>query len=143
MTFQGKISANDYLKLIRKFPLRPIRTRGDYIQATDILAGLVGRADAGLTSDERDYVDVLGQLIDTYEQQHSGPLKEMGINGKVSPIEALKYLMEEHRMNTIALGKLVGGTGQASMILNGKRELSKANIRTLANYFNVSPALFI
>ncbi|MCC7351191.1 MAG: hypothetical protein IT446_11535 [Phycisphaerales bacterium] len=136
-------AVDDYLDLVCRFALRPIRTRGEYNQAIDILGGLVGRADAGLTSGERDYADVLGQLIDKYEQPHSGALEEMGITGKISPIEALKYLMEEHGMNTITLGKLVGGSGQASMILNGKRELSKANIRTLAAHFHVSPALFI
>ena len=62
---------------------------------------------------------------------------------KLPPIELLKYLMEEHGMNTVSLGKLVGGSGQASLVLRGKRELSKANIRALADRFNVSPALFL
>jgi antitoxin component HigA of HigAB toxin-antitoxin module len=52
--------------------------------------------------------------------------------------------MEEHGLNTTSLGELLGsGPGQASLILNGKRELSKANIRTLADRFKVSPALFL
>lgn len=47
-------------------------------------------------------------------------------------------------MNTADLGRLLGGgTGLASLIVNGKRELSKANIRKLAEHFHVSPALFI
>jgi len=82
---------------------------------------------------------VLSRLVQDYDQQHSRFLNE----DNVTPLEALKCLMEEHGMNTVALGKLVGGTGQASLILNNKRELSKANIRTLAEHFHVSPALFI
>jgi HTH-type transcriptional regulator/antitoxin HigA len=84
-------------------------------------------------------MDMLGRMISEYDQQHSSILKMP----KTTPIEALKCLMQEHGMNTISLGKLVGGSGQASMILSGKRELSKANIRTLAAHFHVSPALFI
>jgi len=136
-------AADDYMELVRCFPLRPIRTRADYQLAAEILADLVGRADEGLTAGENDYADVLSRLVREYDQQHSSILKDLAAKGGVSPINALKYLIEEHGMNTIALGKLVGGSGQASMILNGKRELSKANIRTLAGHFNVSPALFL
>ena len=79
-----------------------------------------------------------GNFLSGYDERHSDVLKQ-----KSSPIEVLKYLMDEHGMNTISLDKLVGGPGQASLILSGKRELSKANIRTLAARFNVSPAVFI
>jgi antitoxin component HigA of HigAB toxin-antitoxin module len=52
--------------------------------------------------------------------------------------------MEQQGMSSGELGELLGsGKGQASLILNGKRELSKANIRTLANRFKVSPAMFL
>lgn len=132
-------AADDYLELVRRFPLRPIRSREDYEEAAKILVELVGRADAGLTDGESDYTDMLTRLVREYDREHARFMNE----DKVTPIEALKHLMRERSMNTVALGKLVGGSGQASLILNGKRELSKANIRTLAAYFFVSPALFI
>ncbi|MGB7158394.1 MAG: hypothetical protein WBD40_10045 [Tepidisphaeraceae bacterium] len=135
--------ADDYLELVHRFPLRPIRTKADYDRAGQVLEQLVARADAGLTLGESDYTDVLSRLVGEYDELHSSILKEIAAGRKSSPIEILRYLMEEHSMNTIELGKLVGGSGQASMILNGKRELSKANIRTLAERFKVSPALFI
>ncbi len=47
-------------------------------------------------------------------------------------------------MNGNDLGELLGsGKGMASLILNGKRELSKANIRVLADRFKVSAAAFL
>jgi HTH-type transcriptional regulator/antitoxin HigA len=136
---------DDYLKLVRSFPLRPLRTRTDYDQAMQVLQELVGRGEssAGLSIGENDYADVLTQLVREYDQRHSSILRELAASNRMSPIESLKYLMREHGMNTVSLGKLVGGSGQASMILNGKRELSKANIRTLATHFHVSTALFI
>jgi len=136
----GEPAADDYLKLVRRFPLRPIRNEADYDRAIDILRDLIGRADhPGLTTGESDYADVLGRLTGEYDQRYSSILKQ-----KSSPLEILRYLVEENGMNTTSLGKLLGsGAGQASLILNGKRELSKANIRTLADHFKVSPALFL
>ena len=128
--------ADDYLDLVYRFPLRPIRTRGDYTTAMRLLNELLVRNDR--TPSQNDYLHVLAQLISAYEQRHANVRRK-----RLSPIDALKYLMHENSMNAAALGRLVGGRGQASMILNGKRELSKANIRKLADRFKVSPALFI
>jgi antitoxin component HigA of HigAB toxin-antitoxin module len=136
---RSRAVADDYLKLIRVFPLRPIRNKVEYDDATRIHVQLVVRADAGLSDGEADYMQVLGRLIRDYDESHSALLKDTS-----SPVERLKFLMSEHDMNTIDLGKLLGsGSGQASMILNGKRELSKANIRTLAEHFKVSVAAFM
>jgi HTH-type transcriptional regulator / antitoxin HigA len=132
--------ADDYLDLVRRFPLRPIRSESDYDLAIQIYKELAGRADhPGLTAGERDYLDALREFVVTYETKHYTIEK-----GFKTPIEALKYLMEQNEMNTSDLGELLGsGKGQASLILNGKRELSKANIRKLAERFKVSPGLLL
>ncbi|HEX3358769.1 MAG TPA: helix-turn-helix domain-containing protein [Tepidisphaeraceae bacterium] len=131
--------ADDYLELVRKFPLRPIRREAEYDEAIEILKDLVGRADSGLSSGERDYTDALSQLVGIYEDANYPIEHELK-----TPLARLKYLIAQNDMNTTQLGELLGsGRGQASLILNGKRELSKANIRTLADRFKVSPALFL
>jgi antitoxin component HigA of HigAB toxin-antitoxin module len=43
----------------------------------------------------------------------------------------------------VQLGELVGGRAQASLILNGKRELSKANIRALSDHFGLDAGYFL
>jgi HTH-type transcriptional regulator / antitoxin HigA len=135
----GELVADDYFELVRRFPLRPIRVEGEYNRAVEILKELIGRADVSLTAGESDYADVLGRLVAEYDRDHSSILKQ-----KPTPVEMLKYLMGEHGINTSGLGKLLdSGAGQASLILNGKRELSKSNIRTLAERFKVSAAIFI
>lgn len=129
--------SDDYLELVREFPLRPIRTDADNRRALAILSNLAVRADdPGLSSGESDYFEALGHFIQEYETKRY-PFE------KASPLDVLKFLMDQRGMNTTALGKLVGGPGHASLILNGKRELSKANIRALANHFKVNPGLFI
>src|SRR5437588_131954 len=86
----------------------------DYDRAMQILQDLTARADAELSVDESDYADVLTRLVRDYDEQHSTLLRERAAGRTPSPIELLKYLMEEHGMNTISLGKLVGGSGKAS-----------------------------
>ena len=129
---------DDYLALVRKCPLRVIRTEGEYQTAVEVYADLISRADSpGLSTGESDYADVLSRLIRDYDDKHATLPKV-----RLSPIDALKHLMSAHGMNTTDLGKLLGsGRGQASLILNGRRELSKANIRVLADRFKVSVAL--
>ncbi len=133
-------AADEYLELVRGFPLRPIRDVSSYETACTILTDLISRADdPGLSAAESDYADVLGRLVRDYDEKHATVLKE-----DASPIDLLKHLMEEHSMNTTQLGELLGGgKGLASMILNGKRELSKANIRVLANHFRINPGVFL
>lgn len=138
-TKRMKNTTDDYLELVRDFPLRPIRSEREYGRAIKVLSKLIARADEpGLSAGENDYADALGCFIDAYEQVH------YQIDSKLTPVEALKHLMSETGMNTADLGKLLGsGTGHASLILNGKRELSKANIRKLAEHFKLSASLFI
>jgi HTH-type transcriptional regulator/antitoxin HigA len=131
--------ADDYLDLVKRFPLRPIRTEAQYEQAARVLAGLLARADnPGLSSGESDYADALGEFLGSYDAKHYPILKVK------TPLERLRLLMKLTGMNVTQLGELLGGgSGHASLIYNGKRELSKANIRKLADRFKVSPAAFL
>ncbi len=135
-----KTTNDDYFDLVRRFPLRPIRDRAEYDVGGEIYFDLASRDD--LTTGESDYMDVLGALVREYDEKHSSLLRELREN-PMTPVEALRALMEENGMNTVSLGKLIGGSGQASLILNGKRGLSKANIRILAERFCVNPSLFL
>src|SRR5690349_21255197 len=97
-------AADDYLELVRQFPLRPIRTLSDNDRATAILINMAGRGD--LSAGESDYIEMLSRMVADYDQKNSSPLK----TPKSTPIEILKFLMEQHDMNTISLGRLVGGS---------------------------------
>lgn len=126
-----------YLELVRKFPLRPIRSEAEYEKASAVMMNLAMKGEKHLSSGERDYLDAITVFVGRYDDAH------YPIACKSSPLECLKYLMEENGMKAIDLGELVGGRGQASLILHGRRELSKANIRALAERFKVSPALLL
>jgi HTH-type transcriptional regulator/antitoxin HigA len=55
----------------------------------------------------------------------------------------LQYLMEQRGLRQADLLPVFGSRSIASTVLNGKRELSKTHIRRLAEFFHVSPAVFL
>jgi HTH-type transcriptional regulator / antitoxin HigA len=128
---------DDYLELIRRFPLRAIRNQREYSAAGRVLNRLLGRLAPPLSSGESQYLGALIELSRSYElRAHRVRL------GKMRPIEVVRYLMEQNDMNTKDLGTLLGNETAASLVLNEKRELSKQHIRRLAARFKVDAGLF-
>ncbi len=124
-----------YLTLIRRYPLRPIRTEAELDAAAAIIDELTGLDD--LSSTESDYLDVLGDLVEKYEDEHV----EMP---HVSDAEMLRSLMDE---KGVSQADVVRGTGISktvlSLVLHGKRDLTREHIEVLARYFGVNPAAFL
>jgi HTH-type transcriptional regulator / antitoxin HigA len=58
-----------YLELVRRFPLRPLRTGADLDAAVAVIDALVDRP--RLSSPERDYLDVLSDLIERMRPMRS------------------------------------------------------------------------
>ncbi|HHJ20569.1 MAG TPA: helix-turn-helix domain-containing protein [Gammaproteobacteria bacterium] len=80
-------------------------------------------------------METIGNLIENYENQ------EYKIN-ESSPVEALKYLMQEHGLKQSDL-KEIGSQGVVSEILAGKRTLNIEQVKKISNRFHVSPLVFI
>ncbi len=76
-------------------------------------------------------------LVQAYDDEHFR-IESARLTG----LNMLKYLMEERGMRSADLGRLLQNRGLASLILNGKRDLSKTHIRKLADFFRVAPGLF-
>ena len=79
---------------------------------------------------------MLTVLIEDFEARHY-PLPP------VAPHEALKALMEERGLRHRDIWPVLGNKGVASEILNGKRSISKAQAKKLAEFFHVPVELFI
>ncbi len=80
-------------------------------------------------------METIGNIIENYETQ------EYKIN-ESSPIEALKYLMQEHGLKQSNL-KEIGSQGVVSEILTGKRTLNIEQVKKISKKFHVSPLVFI
>jgi HTH-type transcriptional regulator / antitoxin HigA len=126
-----------YQELVRRFPLRPIRNDRENDRAADICDGLTDRI-GKLTPAERDYLEVLSDLIVKYETRWDDEIGEM------SPREIIEYLMEQ---NSLAQKDLVfefGGASRVSEFLSGERSsLSLEQAKKLAKRFSLNIAAFI
>jgi len=129
--------SNGYLALIKRFPLRPIRNEESLDAASDVFSELVLKADRK-TSDENDYVTVLGRLIREYEEGSQALAPPM------TPKRALESLMEDNQFSQSELARqLEIPQSVISEFLGGKRGISKSLVLKLAEYFSVSPELFL
>jgi HTH-type transcriptional regulator/antitoxin HigA len=75
-------------------------------------------------------------LIDQYEERRY-PIR------KASPRQTLKHLMEARNLKQKDLWKVFGSKGITSEVFHGKRSISKAQARKLADFFHVNVELFI
>lgn len=127
---------SEYMQLICAFPLRPINNKSQFEKAIALTKSLSYRR-AKLSSAQADYLAVLGNLIAQYESR----LPRLA--PKMTPVEALRHLMEINGLTQTELVSLVGQKSNLSAFMNGKRGLSKAAALRLAEYFKVSPVVFL
>jgi len=125
----------DYAGLVRLFPPRPIHDKVDLANASEVIDAMAGH---DLTADQEDYLDVLSDLVAKYEESRS-PLRRT----KSTPMVRLRYLMEQSGMSASDLGRLLGNRGLGSLILRGRRQLSKTHIRILAEHFRLDAGYFL
>jgi len=113
--------------------LKPIKTKKDYQQALERLEVIF---DAKKETKEGDELEILGILIDQYENEHF-PI------GLPDPIEAIKFRMEQLGYTQTDLAKVVGLKSRASEILSKKRKLSLDMIRQLHEKLNIPTDVLI
>jgi HTH-type transcriptional regulator/antitoxin HigA len=73
---------------------------------------------------EYDEMEILTTLIEVYENKHY-PISS------ASPIEAIKFRMEQQGLSQRDLEPYIGTSGRVSEVLNGKRSLSLRMIKNL------------
>jgi HTH-type transcriptional regulator/antitoxin HigA len=124
-----------YLQLIRRFPLRPIRSVEELDRAIAVVDSLVARMEQ-LTADERDYLEVLADLVEKFEA-------ETYPEPKVPPHVMLAELIEIRGTTQTEVARETRiSQSVMSEIVSGKRPMGRKTIETLARYFRVDPGLF-
>lgn len=123
-----------YLELVRRVPLRPIRSDEELDRAVEMIDALLDRE--SLNQDEQDYLDVLSDLVERYETEEH-PI------APVSDAEMLRHLLEAKGASQADLARETGtAESTISEILSGKRNLSRAHIGKVSRYFHVEPGVF-
>lgn len=124
----------DYPKLLAKYPPRVIRSEAENERFIRVLQDLDSRH-SSLTRAERELADLITLLVENFEEQHYQL-------PKASPLEAVRFLMDQHNLRQKDMLDVFGTRSVASEVLSGKRELSKEHIRRLSERFSVPVEIF-
>ena len=125
-----------YVRLLKKAVPVKIQTEEEYERLLAQVRCLMDKDEDALSLEEIRLLDLLGMLVEQYEEEHY-PIDEG------SPLETLKFLMEEHGLKHKDIWSLFGSKGITSEVLSGKRAISKAQAKKLAERFGVTADLFI
>lgn len=119
-----------YEKLIKRFPLRPIRDDEQNDLAAEICDSLTDRM-GELSQSELDYLEVLSDLILKYESKWDSDLPKM------SPRNLIEYLMNQNDLSQKDLVSEFGAPSRVCEFLAGERRLSLEQAKRLAKRFRI------
>ncbi len=123
-----------YFDLVRRFPLRPLRSEEELDRAIATVDSLLDREALGV--DEQDYLDVLSDLVERYERDEHpmAPLPDG---------QLLAHLVEARGVTQAELARETEiAESTISEVLSGKRALNRKHIGKLSRYFGVQPGTF-
>ena len=121
-------------ELLAEFQPKVITTEAEYDFALKVADGLL--ANKSRSPEQTALLDLFVALIEEYEEKYY-PIPAS------SPHEILQHLMEAKDLKQADLVGILGSRGVVSEVVNGKRSISKAQAKALADFFDVSPALFL
>ncbi|MBW4515495.1 MAG: transcriptional regulator [Timaviella obliquedivisa GSE-PSE-MK23-08B] len=123
-----------YSNLLAEVAPMVIETEAEYDRALAVAERLTFTKNR--TPEERALHKLMVMLIKAYEVEHYPTEKS-------PPHEILQHIMESSGTRQSDLVGIIGSSGVVSEVVNGKRSISKAQAKTLGEYFKVLPSLFI
>jgi len=122
------------VKMIELGAPRLIRSDAELERYTETLFELTALAKPNAA--ETDAINLLSLLVETYEA------KRFPIEAS-SPIEVLRFLMEQNGLQQRDLIGDLGSESNVSLILKGKRNLTVQHIQRLSRRFGVPVSVFM
>jgi HTH-type transcriptional regulator / antitoxin HigA len=131
-----KLDATKYGRLLAKTLPAVISTEAEYDRVVALMNKLAVIPDDQMTPEQERLLDLLTLLVQTYDEEHYQI-------PDAAPHEIIQFLMRERGLRNKDLESLLGSRGVTSEVISGKRNPSKAQIKNLAEFFGVSPEVFI
>jgi len=124
-------------------PLLHIHNEQDYEKALAMTEFLFEKASDAEDDPASDLITLIAGSIGRYEARQQDIITyQRKLDGMDGGISTLKLLMHNHQLTISDFEKEIGKKSLVSMVLNGKRNLTKDHVAKLAGRFHVSPALF-
>lgn len=128
------INPSDYAQLLAKYQPKVIETETENDRAIELAQELEHKANR--SNEEDAILELLVILIEKFEDENY-PIPEG------TPHSMLLHLMEASGIKQENLVDVIGSRGVVSEVVNGKRSISKAQAKALAEFFSVDVGLFI
>lgn len=129
------INSEKYGKLLATVRPVVIRSEEENERVLGVIKPLVSKGES-LTPEEGELLSLLGKLVADFEE-------EFYHIEDAPPHEVLRELMNARGLKQKDIEHLLGSKGRVSELINGKRAISKAQAKALAEFFRVSAELFI
>jgi HTH-type transcriptional regulator/antitoxin HigA len=129
------IDPKKYARLANRVVVKAIKTENEYDNMVVAVENLMNKGEARLSPEESALLETMAILIQSYDdRQHPLP--------QIPPNKMLAYLMESSGRTAKDLLPVFGTRGRISEVLGGKRSISKAQAKSLAETFRVAADLF-
>ena len=125
-----------YGRLLAKASPRVIATDQERDRAVAIVESLMEKGERNMTPEEDALLSLVTNLIRDYEAGAYPP------RGRSKPHQMVAFLLEQRGLSSKNLWPVIGSKGRVSEILSGKRDISKEQAKTLAEFFHVQADLF-
>jgi HTH-type transcriptional regulator / antitoxin HigA len=134
-TVLKNLNPTRYRKLLSQVMPVAIETEEENERMLAVVEKLMNKGE-DISAEEDALLRLLVTLIQDFEEKYYQPRD-------ATPLEVLHHLMEARGLKPRDLWELFGSKGITSEVLNGKRSISKAQAKKLAEFFRVSTDLFI
>jgi HTH-type transcriptional regulator/antitoxin HigA len=131
-----KLNPQRYARLLSRQLPTVIRTEEENEEMLAAIWELMKKGEDKLSAEELALLELMSVLVERFEEEHyqipDSP-----------PHRILQHLMESRNARQADLVPILGGRGRVSELVNGKRAISKAQAKALADFFHVSAELFL
>jgi HTH-type transcriptional regulator / antitoxin HigA len=134
------INKKKYLELIDTADISPkvIETEDEYDRFLVVAEKLMHKR-LDRTAEDTALLMLVVKLIEDYESIHHN----LDDWGKSTPNELLRHIMTTSGTRNVDLIGIIGSSGVVSEVVNGKRNITLAQAKSLGKFFKLSPGLFI
>ncbi len=120
-----------------------IKSDSAHEEALAIMDHLFDEAKDTIDEPLNDLIDIISKAIEKYELSLKDIMRfDNEANNISQEISVLRILMEQHNLTVSGFKDEIGSKSLVSMILNGKRNLTKEHITKLSKRFSLNPAVF-
>jgi antitoxin component HigA of HigAB toxin-antitoxin module len=88
-------------------------------------------------SEDEDRLEFLTLLVEAYDEEH------FPMGSATTPQSIVDFMLEQRGMQRSDLAELMGGRSRVSDFFNGKRELSRAQIKALRDLLGIPADLLL